>query len=233
MRALSLWDPGRIRASARSLETSGRQTCLLTMGIHQPGPSADSTAEQIDRAAYELFSRFGIHAVGVDTLAARAGVAKRTLYKYYPSKTELALAFLRRREAVWTRAWLKEGVERRAVEPDQKLLAIFDLFDEWFHRRDFEACAFMKVLLEHADREHPLRKASKRHIDAIRSFIRGLAADAGVPDPEEFARQWQILMAGSIIAAYAGDSDAARRAKAVGVLLLARHGVEPENGRRA
>ena len=50
--------------------------------------------ERIDRTAYQLFSRHGIRAVGVDTLAARAGVAKMTLYKHYPSKDELALAAL-------------------------------------------------------------------------------------------------------------------------------------------
>jgi len=197
------------------------------MSVHRSGSNA---GEQIDGAAYELFSRLGVHAVGVDMLIARAGVAKRTLYRYYPSKNDVVLAFLRRREAIWTRAWLKGGVERAAAEPALRLLAIFDMFDEWFHRRDFEACAFIRVLLEHANRENPLRKASKRHIDTVRSFIRGLAAEARVPDPEEFARQWHILMMGSIIAAYAGDPDAARRAKAVGALLLARNNVASGNG---
>jgi AcrR family transcriptional regulator len=188
------------------------------MSVYRSGSNA---GEQIDGAAYELFSRFGVHAVGVDMLIARAGVAKRTLYRYYPSKNDVVLAFLRRREAVWTLAWLQGGVLRAAAEPAPRLLAIFDMFDEWFHRQDFEACAFIRVLLEHANRENPIRKASKRHIDTVRSFIQGLAAEARVPDPDGFARQWQMLMMGSIIAAYAGDRDAARRAKKLGVLLLA------------
>ena len=63
-------------------------------------PSAANTALAGKKAAretasrwYELFSRHGVRAVGVDTLAAHAGVAKMTLYKYYPSKAKLALAF--------------------------------------------------------------------------------------------------------------------------------------------
>jgi hypothetical protein len=46
-----------------------------------------------------------------------------------------------------------------------------------------------------------------------------------VRNPDRFARLWQILMMGSIIAACAGDLDAAKRAREVGTLLLAREGV--------
>jgi AcrR family transcriptional regulator len=178
------------------------------------------TRERIERTAYALFSRHGVRGVGVDTLAARAGVAKMTLYKHYPSKDSLALAFLRRREELWTHAWLRDEVERRGGAARDKLLAIFDVFDAWFRRPDFEGCAFVRVLVEYDRRSHPVRKASASHIGAIRSFIERLAAACGVPDVDGFARQWQILMAGSIVAALAGDPDAAGRAKAVARLFL-------------
>ncbi len=180
-----------------------------------------SARERIDRTVYELFSRHGVRAVGVDTIAARAGVAKMTLYKNYRSKDELALAFLRARGELWTRGWLEREVECHGGTPGDKLLAVFDLFDRWFRRADFEACAFARVLLEHDERGHPVRRAAVRNLGNVRSFIKGLAGDAGVSDPEGFARQWQILMIGSIVAAYAGDLSAARRAKAVGLRLLA------------
>jgi len=111
-----------------------------------------SARERIDRTAYELFSRYGVRAVGVDTISARSGVAKMTLYRHYPSKKDLALAFLRRREELWTRSWLQQEVERLAHTPAARLLAVFDVFDKWFRRSDFEGCSFIKVLLEHGDR---------------------------------------------------------------------------------
>ena len=181
-----------------------------------------SAKERIDRAAYELFSKRGVNAVGVDAIVAHAGVAKRTLYKHYPSKDELALAFLRRREELWTSAWLQAEVELRAGgEPRDKLLAIFDAFDRWFHRRDFEACPFVRALLEFEEPEHRVRKAAARHMRTIHDFIAGLAAATGLRNPEDFARAGQMLMAGSIIAACAGDRDAAKRAKQAGAVLLA------------
>jgi len=197
-------------------------------------PSRPASArERIDQTTYELFSRHGIRAVGVDTISARSGVAKMTLYRHYPSKDDLALAFLRRREELWTRSWLQQEVERRARKPAERLLAVFDVFEKWFRRSDFEGCSFIKVLLEHDDRGHPVRKAAETHIETVRVFLRGLAADAGVRDADAFARQLQMVMMGSIVAAHAGDRDAARRAKEMGLLLLARAGIKTGKGAQA
>jgi len=196
----------------------------------KPRSRLASARERIDQTAYELFSRYGVRAVGVDTISARSGVAKMTLYKHYPSKEDLALAFLRRREELWTRSWLQREVERRAYTPAERLLAVFDVFDKCFHRSDFEGCSFIKVLLEHGDRRHPVRNAAEAHIETIRAFLRQLAKDAGVHDADPFARQMQMLMMGSIVAAYAGDRKAARRAKEMGSLLLARAGIRIGKG---
>jgi AcrR family transcriptional regulator len=198
-------------------------------GQHKPFP-LPRARERIDHAAYELFSRHGVRAVGVDAVVARSGVAKKTLYFHYPSKEKLALAFLQRREELWTKAWLQEGVNRRARRPADRLLALFDIFNSWFHRSDYEGCAFIRVLFEHDDPAHPIRKSTEDHIRTVRDFVRQLAEEARVRDPDGFARQWQIVMMGSIIAAYAGDRDAARRAKKLGVLLLADAGIRSRGG---
>ena len=61
-----------------------------------------SPAERILAAAGKLFYTRGIRAVGVDRVAAEAGVSKRTLYSHYPSKDALITAYLmaRREEKV-------------------------------------------------------------------------------------------------------------------------------------
>ena len=184
-------------------------------------PAGDAR-ERIERTAYELFSQHGIRAVGVDRLANRAGVAKMTLYRHYPSKDHLVLAFLRRREELWTRTWLANVIRDRTRKPAERLLAIFDLLDGWFRKADYEACSFLRTLLEHGDRKHPVRIAAQGHVEVIRSLLIGLAAEARVHRPERFALQWQMLMMGCIVAAYAGERDAARRAREVGRVLLQR-----------
>jgi AcrR family transcriptional regulator len=176
--------------------------------------------ERILETAYELFSKHGTRAVGVDRIIAEAGTAKMTLYRNFASKDELIVAFLAVREERWTRGWLQAEVERRAQDPADRLLAIFDVFGEWFGAPDFEGCSFINVMLELTDRDDPARVASVRHLSVIREFLAELAEAAGVVDPEAFAHQWHILMKGSIIAAAEGDTQAAVRAQELGALLL-------------
>jgi AcrR family transcriptional regulator len=186
-----------------------------------------SARERILEAAYDLFSREGIRAVGIDAIVEQSGVARMTLYRHFPSKDALVLAFLGLREERWTKDWLQHEVEQRAADPGERLLAIFDVFDTWFQRDDFEGCSFINVLLEISEPAHPLHRASADYLAGIRSFVESLAVAAGIVDPEGFARQWHILMKGSIVAASEGDHQAARRAKEIGALLLQRKAVDP------
>jgi AcrR family transcriptional regulator len=191
----------------------------------QSVPAAgESGRERVSRAAYELFSRDGTRAVGVDAVIARAGTAKMTLYRNFPSKDDLILDFLRRREQLWTRDWLETESRRRGETPRQQLLAIFDVFSEWFSEPDFEGCAFLTTMIEINDPEHPVHQAAVGHLANIRAYIGELAAAAGIADTDAFARKWHILMKGSIMAAHEGDTAAAARAREIGELLLRDYG---------
>jgi AcrR family transcriptional regulator len=172
-------------------------------------------------AAYDLFSRRGIRGVGIDAVISQSGVSRMTLYRHFRSKEELVLAYLECREQQWTRAWLQAEVERRATAPHERLLAIFDVFDGWFHEAAFEGCAFINVMLETADDRDGIYHASNTYLANIREFLQGLARDAGIADVDDFSRKWHILMKGSIVAAGEGDQRAAKRAQQIGRLLLA------------
>ena len=182
--------------------------------------SGSDARERTLSTAYRLFSQHGVQAVGVDRIIAEAGIAKATLYKHFGSKQELVLAALQRREDVWSRGWLEQEIMRRAGTPTTRLLAIFDLFDEWFRRDDYESCLFIKALLEEDDRTSPIAQASVAHLTNVHTLIRDLAEEAGIADPDVFANRWQLLMMGAITAASAGDVDAALRARELATLLL-------------
>jgi AcrR family transcriptional regulator len=187
--------------------------------IPEPKPDA---RERILDTAYELFSRRGIRDVGIDEVIEQAEVAKATLYRHFPSKDELVIAFLERREERWTLAWVEAEAKRRGTTPEEQLLAIFELFDEWFHRDDFEACSFINVLLE-MGAAHRVGQASVRHLAAIRSVVGRLAEEAALRDPASFAHSWHILMKGSIVSAAEGDAEAAQRARSMARLLIEQH----------
>ena len=178
--------------------------------------------ERILATAYDLFARRGVRDVGINELVDRAGITKATLYRHFPSKDDLVVAFLELRERRWTRGWVEAEGRRRGGTPEEQLLAIFDLFDEWFHREDFEACSFINVLLE-LGAAHPAGRASIEHLENIRSVVRQLAEEASLSEPDSFARSWHILMKGSIVSPAEGDPNAAQRAKAMAQRLIEDH----------
>ncbi|KRE91306.1 TetR family transcriptional regulator [Arthrobacter sp. Soil764] len=188
-----------------------------------PSPAGHSNPEaRILTVAYELFSRRGIRDVGVNELIERSGVAKATFYRHFPSKDSLVLAFLEQRDKQWTEDSIISKARSRGRTPIEQLLAIFDVFGDWFQQDDFEGSAFINVLLEMGP-SHPLGQASIDYLAKVRGHVRGLAEEAGLVRPEEFSRSWHILMKGSIISATEGDLQAAERAQQMARWLIEHH----------
>jgi AcrR family transcriptional regulator len=176
--------------------------------------------ERIVETAYELFSRHGIRAVGVDRVVAEAGVAKMTLYHHFASKEELVLAFLELRGQRWTRDWLGSEIEKRATSPSDRLLVVFDAFDEWFHEPDFESCPFIRTLLETPGRPDSAHQAAVHQVEVVRLLIESLARDCGASPEADLSYQLQTLMMGAIVSATRGDLDAARRVRPLAEQLV-------------
>ena len=199
-------------------EDANRATLLPAQAM----AGRDDPVDRILATAYELFSRRGIRDVGTNELISRSGVAKATFYRHFPSKDALVLAFLALRDQVWTVDLIVSEARRRGNTPEERLLAVFDVFGDWFHRDDFEACTFINVLLEMGP-DHPLGKASIGYLSRIRGHIEALAEEAGLNRTEEFARSWHILMKGSIISATEGDFLASKRAQQMAGWLIEHH----------
>lgn len=179
----------------------------------------DDARERVLAAAYDLFRLRGTRNIGVDTIVERSGVAKMSLYRHFRSKGGLVAAFLERREQLWTVEWLKSEVSKRAAAPAERLLAVFDVFDEWFQSEKFDGCSFINVLLEYPS-DHPTHVRAALHLANIRSFLRQLAREAAIADPQAFADTWHTMMKGSIVAACEGNLDAARQTKIAAELFL-------------
>jgi AcrR family transcriptional regulator len=175
---------------------------------------------RILETAYDLFSHNGIGSVGIDRIIAEAGIAKATLYRHFPSKEDLVLAFLELREQRWTVEWLEAEAERMARTPQERVLVIFDALDEWFHRADFEGCPFIRTLLEIEAPRNPIHLAAARHLGVVRRKLQVYAEQAGAREPEEMSYQLQVVMMGAIVSAGRGDLEAACRARAFVERLL-------------
>jgi AcrR family transcriptional regulator len=189
-------------------------------GLSAGHPPAD-TVQRILTTAYELFSRRSIRDVGVNELIETSGVAKSTFYRHFPSKDDLVLAVLALRDQVWFSEVVAEA-QRRSATPEEELLAIFDVFADRLGSGGYRSNMLIKVLMEMGP-DHPLGHASVQYLARIRGHVQDLAEDAGLEDPELFARAWHLLLKGSIVSAMEGDREAAKIARQLAKSLIERH----------
>lgn len=178
----------------------------------------DHRARLLD-AAERLFYERGVRAVGMDEVRAVSGVSLKRLYQCFPSKEQLVVAYLRRRDERW-RASLAESVARR--DPRDRVPAVFDWLGEWFREPGFRGCAFVNSFGELGATSSAVARVAKEHKDALRHYLADLVR-GGVADPDELAEQLLLLVEGAIAAAAVrGDTSAARRARDVAQVLVAR-----------
>ena len=185
------------------------------------GRRPHGTRERILFAALDHFSAFGFHAVGLDRILDAVGVTKTTFYKHFDSRDDLILEALALRtqwetETIEARVRAKAGYDPRAM-----LLALFDVLDEWFNDPAYRDCIFMSACAEYPSRKHPVHRAATATMAAEEAELRELARAAGVPDPDAFAKEWKLLLAGAVARRLtSGDDSAAKRAKRIAERLL-------------
>lgn len=111
-------------------------------------------ARAVLAAADELFYERGIHAVGVELVAERAGVTKKTLYDRFGSKDRLVVAYLEGRTARW-RVVLDEYLRAADPDPASRLAAVFDASAAWAASDGPRGCGMINAHAEIADPAHP------------------------------------------------------------------------------
>lgn len=156
--------------------------------------------QQILQTASDLFYQKGIQHVGINEVIAVSGVAKRTLYRWFPSKDQLIEEVMKYRAAQWLR-WFEDAVKKRGNTPKEKLLATFDVLREWYASPNFRGCPFINAVLEIADASHKAHHISVGLRESIRQIIIRLAVEAGVQDPEVFSQQYLLLIGGASLMA--------------------------------
>jgi AcrR family transcriptional regulator len=171
-----------------------------------------SPAERILAAADKLFYEQGIRAVGVDAVAAEAGVSKRTLYSYYASKDDLIAAYLTRR---FKMAPVSDAPAR------EQILGYFERMERLFADGTFRGCPFVNAVTEIGDPKHPAASIAARFKEERRAWYRDLLERMAVADAEGLAVQLQMLADGAIAAVLVRhDPAVARAARAAAEVLL-------------
>jgi AcrR family transcriptional regulator len=192
-------------------ETVGRRT-------------AAQTREHVLKVAHDLFYWHGIRAIGVDRIAADAGIAPTTLYRLFASKDDLVAAYVERADRLY-RAWFDAATAADGRHPRERILALFDALAEQVRPEVCRGCPFLMALAEHPDLALP----THRNAIAMKTWVRSrfreltdeLARTTPVGDPAALADQLALVMEGVYASVQAlGVEGPARQARALAELLL-------------
>ncbi len=175
--------------------------------------------ERILDTAFRLFYARGIRAVGVDLIIAESGVAKATLYKHFPAKDDLVLAYLDKVDDTWT-SQLHAAAEAAGPDPADQLVGLFDALGNTCRADGYRGCAFINTAAE-AEAGSAVHERTVAHKSAVLAWIRDLAVRAGAADPDGLARALTLLLDGGLASgALDAHPDAPAQAKASARLLV-------------
>jgi AcrR family transcriptional regulator len=160
--------------------------------------------ERILATASELFYRNGVHAVGVDLIVARAGIAKTSLYRHFPSKDALVAAFLEDEDAQFWRQW-DSVASRYPGDPAAELTAQLEWIGARLRRPGYRGCPQLNVAAEFSDPAHPARLVAVAHKREMRRRLAALATAMGVPNGAEVGAQLALALDGAFMSAPLGD----------------------------
>ena len=197
----------------------------IPTGILRRMSDRRNTRDALLDATKELTYTRGITGTGVDAIAARAGVTKRTLYQRFGSKDRLVTEALgdRSRRALLS---LESDARRRSEETGERvILAFFDVIETALRTKTKGGCAFINASLEINIPGHPIREAALAHLRGREALVHQLLVEAGVADAD-LAAQVVLLVDGAYaVGGSRRDPAAARHAKAAAAALLASRGV--------
>ncbi|MCT9842479.1 TetR family transcriptional regulator [Enterobacter sp. FS01] len=177
------------------------------------------TRDKILATAEQLIYQNGIHATGMDLLVKTSGVARKSIYRYFANKDEVAAAALNARDVRWME-WFRTECDK-ADTPQERILNMFTVLKGWFESEGYRGCAFINTAGEVGDSADPVRQIARLHKQKILDYALELTGQLNIEHSSALARQLLLLIEGAItMSRVMGDYSAADDAKDIAQLLL-------------
>ena len=201
---------------------------LHPLGAVEAEPAPDVRARILDTAS-RLFYERGVRAVGVDLVVLEAEVAKTSLYRHFPTKDDLIVAFLEREDLAFWGYW-NSVAKQFPDDPSGELDAHMRWIGDRLARSNYRGCPQINVAAEFAEQDHPARRVSLRHMHALRGRLLRIAQRMDVAHPDQLAAQLAVLVNGAFVSSGLLGPDEATgvlRAAVKAMLAAARTGQGP------
>jgi AcrR family transcriptional regulator len=164
----------------------------------EASPQRPRAAERILGVARKLFYSEGIRAVGVDEIVRKAGVTKPSLYRSFPSKDELAAAYLREYDkAFWQR--FDAAVAAHPGDPRRQIIAFLEGVAHRAVKPAYRGCGMTNAAVEYPEPGHPARLVGQENKRELRRRLREMAAGMGAADADTLGDGLLLLIEGAYI----------------------------------
>jgi AcrR family transcriptional regulator len=171
-----------------------------------PAVAGETVRDRILNTARELFYREGARAVGVDTVVAQSGVAKTSLYRWFPSKDALIVAVLEEEAKDRWAGW-DYTAQRADPDPRSQLRAQLAGITRFVSSSKYRGCPFANVITDFPDPAHPSRAVCRAVDEELRRRLYALVSQLDVRDPDELTDQIVLLINGAFATAMSHDKN--------------------------
>ncbi|MFC5060428.1 TetR/AcrR family transcriptional regulator [Saccharothrix xinjiangensis] len=179
--------------------------------------------------ASRLFYAEGLHSVGIDRVVSEASVTRATLYRHFPSKDDLVVAYLGEADrAIRART---EATRAEGLPADDVVRAVAASIADDIRSATFRGCAFLNAAAEYPDPAHPVHRAVVEHREWFQRTAAELLGRTGEPAPEAAARHFVMLRDGAMAAGCLSDPAPICETFLLGVEELLERGGSPAGPR--
>jgi AcrR family transcriptional regulator len=166
-------------------------------------PLPADARERLLSTAASLFYSVGIHSVGIERIVAEAKVTRATLYRHFPGKEDLVIAYLKRVDADVRRQ--VEQAMAGGTPADGILRAMAEAIAGDIRTPGFRGCAFLNAAAEFPEPTNPVHRAVLAHREWFLATVTGLFVRTHAVRPDDAGRHFVMLRDGVMAAGYLGD----------------------------
>jgi AcrR family transcriptional regulator len=156
--------------------------------------------QRILQVAADLFYRQGYTQTGINQIIAEADIAIGSLYKHFPSKNDLLVAYLQMKEEEWLADF--EKYCKDTDNPKAKIIKYVDFRIEQQLKTGFCGCPFIKIISQLEAAEIKVLQIVEGHKNKQKALLYNFfkqLPDAGLWDKKQLSENIFVLVEGAVV----------------------------------
>lgn len=174
--------------------------------------------------ASRLFYEQGYNSTGINQIIIEAEIARGSLYKHFPSKKDLLIAYLQKAEELWFGELDK--FLKPIKDPQNKLLGLFDYRIDRQLRSNFGGCQFSKISAEIPKDDLTTFALVVHQKDRLKTYIKNLLEQTSLRKPGMLSEQiladslFLMMEGATLVTSISKDVYALKNAKKIAEKLI-------------